>query len=67
VISRRGKSRSVLFDEYLDEVHLPVLPFCIQRIVLRMLARLGWRRGYGSTCPEYERPLSTGYPRPTEP
>jgi mannose-6-phosphate isomerase-like protein (cupin superfamily) len=44
---------AVLFDEYLDEIHLPVVPFWAQRVVFRTLARLGRWRGYGSTFPEY--------------
>jgi quercetin dioxygenase-like cupin family protein len=44
---------SVLFEEYLDEVHLPLVPFRVQRYVFRALARLGKRRGYRSTFPEY--------------
>jgi quercetin dioxygenase-like cupin family protein len=46
---------AVLFDEYLDEVHLPVVPFRLQRHVFRALAWVGRRRGYGSEFPEYER------------
>jgi quercetin dioxygenase-like cupin family protein len=46
---------AVLFDEYLDEVHLPLIPFHLQRFVFRALARLGKRRGYRSTFPEYTR------------
>jgi hypothetical protein len=44
---------AVLFDEYLDEVHLPLLPFRSQRLAFRALARIGRRRGYRSTFPEY--------------
>src|SRR5918994_6582963 len=44
---------AVLFDEYLDEVHLPVVPFRLQQLAFRTLARLGRRRGYGSVFPEY--------------
>jgi quercetin dioxygenase-like cupin family protein len=47
---------AVLFDEYLDEVHLPVVPFAVQRFAFRALARLGQRRGYRSTFPEYAPP-----------
>jgi mannose-6-phosphate isomerase-like protein (cupin superfamily) len=43
----------VLFEEYLDEVHLPLIPFCVQRLVFRGLAHLGRRRGYRATFPEY--------------
>ena len=46
---------AVLFDEYLDEVHLPLVPVAVQRAVFRTLARLGKRRGYRSTFPEYGR------------
>jgi len=52
---------AVLFDEYLDEIHLPVVPFRVQRVVFRALALLGKWRGYGSTFPEYARPAQT-YP-----
>lgn len=44
---------AVLFDEYLDEVHLPMVPFGVQRLGFRALARIGRRRGYGSSFPEY--------------
>ena len=44
---------AVLFDEYLDEIHLPVVPLALQRIVFGALARIGERRGYGSSFPEY--------------
>jgi hypothetical protein len=44
---------AVLFDEYLDEVHLPLIPFRAQRHVFHTLARIGRRRGYKSTFPEY--------------
>jgi len=44
---------AVLFDEYLDEVHLPVVPFEVQRLAFRALARIGRRRGYRSAFPEY--------------
>lgn len=44
---------AVLFDEYLDEVHLPLIPFRAQRLIFRTLARLGRRRGYRSRFPEY--------------
>jgi quercetin dioxygenase-like cupin family protein len=46
---------AVLFDEYLDEVHLPLLPLRVQRFVFRALSRLGRRRGYRATFPEYAR------------
>jgi hypothetical protein len=46
---------AVLFDEYLDEVHLPVIPVRAQRVAFGALARLGRQRGYCSTFPEYER------------
>jgi mannose-6-phosphate isomerase-like protein (cupin superfamily) len=51
---------AVLFDEYLDEIHLPLLPFRVQRLVFRALARLGKWRGYGSTFPEYTRTPERG-------
>lgn len=44
---------AVLFDEYLDEVHLPLVPFAVQRLAFGALARVGRRRGYGSAFPEY--------------
>jgi mannose-6-phosphate isomerase-like protein (cupin superfamily) len=44
---------AVLFDEYLNEIHLPLVPFRAQRVIFRALARLGKWRGYGSTFPEY--------------
>lgn len=44
---------AVLFDEYLDEVHLPVVPFVLQRLAFRALARIGRRCGYRSVFPEY--------------
>ena len=47
---------AVLFDEYLDEVHLPVIPFRAQRFVFHTLAQLGARRGYRSAFPEYTPP-----------
>jgi quercetin dioxygenase-like cupin family protein len=47
---------AVLFDEYLDEVHLPLVPFGLQRVVFAALARLGRRRGYRATFPEYAGP-----------
>ena len=46
---------AVLFDEYLDEIHLPLVPFPVQRVVFRALARLGTWRGYQATFPEYAR------------
>ena len=51
---------AVLFDEYLDEIHLPLVPFRVQRVVFRALARLGKWRGYGSTFPEYTRTPERG-------
>jgi quercetin dioxygenase-like cupin family protein len=45
---------AVLFDEYLDEVHLPFVPIRVQRVGFGALARLGRRRGYRSLFPEYE-------------
>jgi quercetin dioxygenase-like cupin family protein len=59
-IPRRGIPRpllqiAVLFDEYLDEIHLPILPFPVQRLVFRALAQLGRWRGYESEFPEYAR------------
>ena len=44
---------AVLFDEYLDEVQLPLVPFEVQRLAFRALARIGKRRGYRSAFPEY--------------
>jgi quercetin dioxygenase-like cupin family protein len=46
---------AVLFDEYLDEVRLPVVPFALQRLAFRTLATLGRRHGYRSSFPEYAR------------
>jgi quercetin dioxygenase-like cupin family protein len=46
---------AVLFDEYLNEVHLPVLPVQAQRVGFRALARIGKWRGYRATFPEYSR------------
>jgi quercetin dioxygenase-like cupin family protein len=46
---------AVLFDEYLEEVHLPLVAFGVQRLMFGALARLGRRRGYCSTFPEYAR------------
>jgi quercetin dioxygenase-like cupin family protein len=62
-ITRHGLPRpllqiAVLFDEYLDEVHLPVVPFRMQRVVFRALARVGKWRGYGSAFPEYTSTLA---------
>jgi quercetin dioxygenase-like cupin family protein len=48
---------AVLFDEYLDEVHLPLLPVRVQRLAFGALARLGTWRGYGAAFPEYEVPV----------
>jgi quercetin dioxygenase-like cupin family protein len=44
---------AVLFDEYLEEVHLPVVPVAFQRVAFRALAGIGRRRGYRSLFPEY--------------
>ena len=44
---------AVLLDDYLDEIRLPFVPFRVQRAMFRALARLGKRRGYDSTFPEY--------------
>ena len=49
---------AVLFDEYLDEIHLPVVPLRVQRLVFGTLAKLGRRRGYRSSFPEYARPVA---------
>jgi hypothetical protein len=46
---------AVLFDEYLDEVHLPLVPFAVQRVAFALLAKLGRRRGYAAAFPEYAR------------
>jgi quercetin dioxygenase-like cupin family protein len=54
---------AVLFDEYLDEVHLPLMPFCVQRLLFGALARLGRRRGYRSSFPEYARAAVCRPPR----
>jgi quercetin dioxygenase-like cupin family protein len=54
---------AVLFDEYLDEVHLPILLFALQRVVFGALARLGRRRGYGTAFPEYGLRAPTEYAR----
>ena len=43
---------AVLFDEYLDEVHLPLVPFRAQRVLFRALGRAGRRRGYRAIFPE---------------
>jgi mannose-6-phosphate isomerase-like protein (cupin superfamily) len=53
---------AVLFDEYLDEVHLPLVPFGLQRLGFRMLARLGARRGYVAAFPEYAAPTEASTP-----
>jgi len=50
---------AVLFDEYLDEVHLPIVPLGVQRLTFRALARIGRRRGYRSVFPEYA-PVAEG-------
>ncbi len=52
---------AILFDEYLDEIHLPLVPFRVQRAVFRALARLGRWRGYGSAFPEYRRIADHGF------
>ena len=57
-VPRRGIPRPllqlvVLFDEYLDEIHLPVVPLTVQRLVFTALARVGKWRGYSSSFPEY--------------
>jgi mannose-6-phosphate isomerase-like protein (cupin superfamily) len=57
-VPRRGIPRPllqtvVLFDEYLDEIHLPLVPVSLQRVVFRALARVGEWRGYGCSFPEY--------------
>lgn len=44
---------AVLFDEYLAEIQLPLLPHRVQRTAFRGLARLGKWRGYNATFPEY--------------
>jgi quercetin dioxygenase-like cupin family protein len=44
---------AVLFDEYLDEINLPLVPLRVQRLAFRALARLGKRRGYAARFPEY--------------
>jgi mannose-6-phosphate isomerase-like protein (cupin superfamily) len=44
---------AVLFDEYLDEIQVPLLPHRLQRGAFRGLARLGRWRGYSATFPEY--------------
>jgi mannose-6-phosphate isomerase-like protein (cupin superfamily) len=58
-VPRRGLPRpllqlAVLFDEYLDEIRLPIVPLAMQRIAFRALAAVGARRGYGSSFPEYD-------------
>jgi mannose-6-phosphate isomerase-like protein (cupin superfamily) len=60
-IARLGMPRpvlqlAVLFDHYLDEIHLPVVPFRAQRLAFGTLARLGRWRGYRASFPEYARP-----------
>jgi mannose-6-phosphate isomerase-like protein (cupin superfamily) len=57
-VPRRGIPRpllqiAVLFDEYRDEIHLPIVPLLAQRLTFGALARLGRWRGYGSSFPEY--------------
>jgi hypothetical protein len=44
---------AVLFDEYLDEINLPLVPLRVQRVAFRALAVLGRHRGYVSRFPEY--------------
>jgi quercetin dioxygenase-like cupin family protein len=44
---------AVLFDEYLDEINLPLVPVRVQRVAFRALAELGKRRGYAARFPEY--------------
>lgn len=51
---------AVLFDEYLEEIRLPVIPFRVQKLVFGVLARLGRRRGYRASFPEYARPAGQG-------
>jgi len=51
---------AVLFDEYLDEIHLPVVPLRVQKAVFGVLARLGRWRGHRSSFPEYARPAERG-------
>src|SRR3954447_5850344 len=53
---------AVLFDEYLDEVHLPLVPFAVQRLAFRALGRLGRRRGYLAAFPEYASPTQASTP-----
>jgi hypothetical protein len=43
---------AVLFDEYLEEIRLPVVPLAVQRVVFKALAAVGTRRGYDSSFPE---------------
>ena len=45
---------AVLFGEYLDEVHLPFVPFRAQRLIFRLLGGLGRRLGYTAFFPEYQ-------------
>jgi mannose-6-phosphate isomerase-like protein (cupin superfamily) len=64
-ITRLGVPRpvlqiAVLFDEYLDEIHLPLVPLRVQRVMFRALSRLGKWRGYRSTFPEYTRTPERG-------
>jgi hypothetical protein len=61
LITRLGMPRpvlqlAVLFDHYLDEIHLPVVPFRAQRLAFGTLATLGRWRGYRASFPEYARP-----------
>jgi hypothetical protein len=46
---------AVLFDEYLDEVHLPGVPWRLQKLAFGALARIGRWRGYRTEFPEYAR------------
>jgi quercetin dioxygenase-like cupin family protein len=54
---------AVLFDEYLDEVHLPVVPWRLQKLAFGALARIGRRRGYRTEFPEYAREHVSGWPQ----
>jgi mannose-6-phosphate isomerase-like protein (cupin superfamily) len=58
-VPKRGIPRpllqiAVLFDEYLEEIRLPVVPLAVQRVVFKALAAVGTRRGYDSSFPEYD-------------
>lgn len=52
-VPRPALQFAVLLDEYLDEIHLPLLPVRLQRAVFGALARLGSSRGYRARFPEY--------------